>query len=64
MKKLVVVLAATVGLLSGCVGYAVPYDNGPGTVYRGDGGHRIAGDDQNLENFGLKKFVDIHNNDN
>jgi hypothetical protein len=40
MKKLVIVLAATVGLLSGCVGYAVPYDNGPGTVYRGDGHHR------------------------
>ena len=42
MKKLVVVLAAAAGL-SGCVGYAVPYDHGPGhgNVYRGDGGrHR------------------------
>jgi hypothetical protein len=39
MKKLVVVLAAAAGLLSGCVGYAVPYDNGPGhgNIYRGDG---------------------------
>ena len=37
-KKLVVVLAATAGLLSGCVGYAVPYDNGPDTVQRSDGG--------------------------
>ncbi len=41
MKKLVVVLAATVGLLSGCVGY-LPYDNGPGhgPVYRGGDDHR------------------------
>jgi hypothetical protein len=43
MKKLVIALAATVGL-SGCVGY-LPYDNGSGyggpghgPVYRGDDG--------------------------
>ncbi len=43
MKKLVIALAATVGL-SGCVGY-LPYDNGPGhgPVYRGDDG-RSRGD--------------------
>lgn len=44
MKKSALVLAATVGLLSGCVGYAVPYDNGPGAVYRGDGGAHQRGD--------------------
>ena len=36
MKKLLVLLVAASALLSGCVGYAGPYDNGP--VYRGDGG--------------------------
>ncbi len=50
MKKLVIALAATVGL-SGCVGY-VPYDDGPrhgpghGPVYRGDDGHSRADRDR------------------
>ncbi|MES2537677.1 MAG: hypothetical protein V4632_17595 [Pseudomonadota bacterium] len=38
MKKLVIVLAAAGGLLSGCIGYGVPYNNEP--VYRSDRGDR------------------------
>lgn len=42
MKKRVVILAALGGILSGCVGYAVPYDNEPGhgnrPVHRTDEG--------------------------
>lgn len=48
MKKLIVILAATGGILSGCVGYAVPYasepayDNRP--VYRAEGNRPHRGD--------------------
>jgi len=41
--KLLVVLLAAAGILSGCVGYAAPYGSPPAygsaTVYRADDGH-------------------------
>lgn len=44
MKKLFILLAAIGSILSGCVGYATPYDNEPGyrnrPVYRTDDGPR------------------------
>lgn len=42
MKKLVIMLAAAGGILSGCVGYADPYNNEP--MYRTNDGRHQRGD--------------------
>lgn len=61
MKTLIVILAATGGILSGCVGYAEPYasepvyDNRP--VYRAEG-HRPARGDGDRDRDGIPNRVD------